>query len=214
LWSYSILATAAAVGIVVLYSIDTVLAKHFLSEREAGLYAALATIGRTVVLISSSVTTVMFPRVVALYERREPHRFVVVQAMLGVLVLSAVVEIAFYFAPSLMTKLLFGQAFLAIAGQLGSYGMAMLLLAVGGVIINYFLAIGNRPFVLIIFLACALQTGLIVWRHADIAQLVQALIVTNAALVLALLIAFGLSTRKIAAGTAASASSSIGDNIV
>src|SRR5206468_3844118 len=97
-------------------------------------------------------------------------------------------------------KLLFGQAFVAINGQLATYGMAMLLLAVGWVIINYFLAIGNRPFVLFIYLACALQIGLIVWHHATIAQIVQAVIVSNAALSLALLIAFGLSVWRTPAG--------------
>jgi O-antigen/teichoic acid export membrane protein len=201
LWTYSILALAVTVGTVVLYSIDTVLAKHFLSARDAGLYAALATIGRTVLLISIGVTTVMFPRVVVLHERGEPHTRVVVQAMLGVLILSAAVEIVFYFVPSLMTKILFGQAFVAVAGQLAPYGMAMLLLAVSWVIISYFLALGNRSVVLIIFLACALLTGLIIWHHAAIAQFVQAMIVTNAALLLALLIAFGLRAWRTPAGS-------------
>ena len=196
LWSYSILVSAAAGGIVFLGSSDTVLASHFLSAHEVGLYAALATIGRTIVFITGSVTTIMFPIVARLYGRREPHMRVVIQAIVGALILSVTVESAFYFAPSLVTKLLFGQAFVAIAGQLALYGMAMLLLSVGIVIINYFLAIGNRPFVLIIFLACALQTGLISWRHATIAQVVQAVIAADVALVLALLIAFGLSARK------------------
>lgn len=201
LWSYSIIAAASTAGLVAFYSIDTVLARHYLSASEAGLYAALATIGRTVLFISTSVATVMFPRVVALHERREPHARTAGQAILGVLILSAVVEIAFYLAPSLVTKFLFGQAFAVIAGQLPLYGMAMLLLAVAQVLIMYFLAISSRVFVLIIFLACALQIGLIVWHHTSIAQLVQAVIITNVILVLALLIAFGLRIRKTLVGT-------------
>jgi O-antigen/teichoic acid export membrane protein len=201
LWTYSILALAVTAGLFALSSLDTILAEHFLSASDAGLYAALATIGRTVLLITTGITTVMFPRVVALHERGEPHTRVVIQSMLGVLVLSVAVETVFYFAPSLMTKLMFGQAFVAIAGQLAPYGMAMLLLAVSWVIINYFLAIGNRPFVLIVILACALETGLIVWHHAAIAQVVQAVIVTNAALLLALLIAFGLRAWRTPAGS-------------
>jgi O-antigen/teichoic acid export membrane protein len=196
LLSYSMLAAAAAGGIVALYSIDTVLARHFLSGPQAGLYAALATLGRTALLITSSVTTVMFPRVAVLHERGEPYIHVVVQAGLGALLLSTVVEITFCLAPSFIMNLLFGQAFVAIAGQLPLYGMAMLLLGIGVVIMNYFLAIGNRSFVLIIFLACALQSSLIVWHHVDIAQLVRAVIITNVALVLALLAAFGLRIRK------------------
>src|SRR5579875_300079 len=196
LWSYSLLATTAAAAIVLLYSIDTVLARHYLSAQEAGLYAALATIGKTVVLITGSVTTVMFPRIAALYERRQPYMSVVVQAVAGVLLLSAAVEVAFYLFPSLVTKLLFGQTFIAIAGLLVPYGMAMLLLAVGSVLIYYFLAVGKSSFVPIIFLSCTLEISLIVWHHAGLAQLVQAVLITNLVLVLALLITFILNTRR------------------
>ena len=201
LWSYSILASVVTASIVILFNLDTVLTRHFLSASDAGLYAALATIGRTVLLITTGVATVMFPRVVELHQRGEPHTRVVIQSLLGVFILSSVVEISFYLAPSFITKLLFGQAFVAISGQLALYGMAMLLLAVGVVIIYYFLAIGNRPFMLIVFLACALQIGLIVWHHGTIAQVVQSVIITNMALVFALLIAFGLSIWKTSTGT-------------
>ncbi len=106
LWSYSILASAAAGGLVFLGSSDTVLASHFLNARNVGLYAALATIGRTIVFVTNSVTTVMFPRVAALHERGESHIHVVLQALLGTLFLAGGVEIVFYFVPSLVTKLL------------------------------------------------------------------------------------------------------------
>ena len=196
LLSYSLLAGAAAAGTVAFYSVDTVLARHFLNDSEAGLYAALATTGKTVLYVTSSISLVMFPRVSALYEKGESQTRVVIQAILGVLLLATLVEIAFFIAPSFIVSHLFGSAFLAINGQLALYGIAMLLLAVGGVIVNYFLAIGNRPFVLIIFLACILQSVLIAWHHADIAQFVQATIVTCAAFTLALLLAFTVEARK------------------
>jgi O-antigen/teichoic acid export membrane protein len=196
LWSYSILAAAATMGMAALYSMDTILAKHFLSAHEAGLYAALATIGRIVLFITGSIYLVMFPKVVALHERGEPHTCTVWQAIVGVVILSGAVEIVFCLAPSWLTKLLFGQAFRAIGGQLAPYGMAMLLSAVAQVLLYYFLAIGHRRLILIIFLACALQISLMVWHHAGIPQFVQAMIVSNAAPLLALLIALSLSTRK------------------
>ena len=196
LWSYSLLASAAAGGLVFLGSSDTVLASHFLKARDVGLYAALATIGRTIVFVTNSVTTVMFPRVAALHERGESHISVILQALLGTLLLAGAVEIIFYFVPSLVAKLLFGQAFVSIAGQLVLYGMAMLLLSVGIVLINYFLAVGNRAFMFIIIFACALQTSLIAWQHATVGQIVQDVLVTDIALVFALLIAFGLHIRK------------------
>lgn len=195
LWLYSIFTAAAATGIVALYSIDTVMARHFLSGSDAGLYAALATMGRIVLFITNSVAIIMFPRVVMLHERKEPHTRVVVQAVIGVLVLALLVEAMFYFTSSFITKLLFGQAFIAIAGLLPLYGAAMVLLAFAQVLAMYFLAIGNRIFVFIILFACVLQIALIVWHHVQLVQLVQAVLLANAVLALVLSIVW-LSTYR------------------
>jgi O-antigen/teichoic acid export membrane protein len=192
LWAFALLAAGAAAGIVALFSIDIVLARHYLGPHDAGLYAALATIGRTVLFITSGVALVMFPKVVALRERKEPHARVAVQAVLGALVLAGAIEAVFYIAPSKVVKLLFGEAFAAVATTLPLYGLAMLMLAVSQVLVAYFLAIGKRAVVLVIFLACLLETVLIVWRHDTISHLAQAVLVANVSLLLTLLlIAFG-----------------------
>lgn len=196
LGSYAILTTVAATGIVVLYSIDTVLARHFLSASDAGLYAALATIGRTALFVTSGIAIIMFPKVVTLHERGEAHTHVVVQALLGVVGLAAVVEIVFCLAPALLTTVMFGPAFLPIAGLLPLYGIAMLLLAFAQVIAMYFLAIGNRIFVMIIAGACILQIGLIFWYHNTIAQIVNSVLIANIVLVIALLMIWGMEYQR------------------
>ncbi len=192
-WSYAILAAAIAGGIVTLCSVDTVLAGHFLNTHDTGLYAALATIGRTILFITGSIGVVMFPRVVTLHEQKKPHWHVAVQAMLGALILSAAVEMMFFLAPSLITKLLFGQAFTAIAELLPLYGLAMSLLSISQILSTYFLAMGNRTIILIIFLACLLLICLITWHHGSIAQLVQAVLIANVVFVLALLVTWGMT---------------------
>lgn len=197
LWSYSIFTAVAATGIVMLYSIDTVLARHFLSPADAGLYAALATIGRTALFVTSGIAIIMFPKVVTLHERGEAHTHIVVQALLGVVGLTAAVEVIFCVAPALLTRVMFGPTFLPIAGQLPVYGIAMLLLAFAQVIAMYFLAVGNRIFVVIIGVACILQISLIFWHHNTIAQIVNDVLVANIILVIALLIIWALEYQKI-----------------
>ena len=127
--------------------------------------------------------------------RRNAHWHVVTQAMLGVLILSAVAEMMFILASSLITKLLFGQAFMSIAGLLPLYGLAMLLLSVTQVLLTLFLAIGNRTVIPIILVACLLLICLITWHHGSIAQLVQAVLIANAVFVLALLVTWGVTQR-------------------
>jgi O-antigen/teichoic acid export membrane protein len=195
-WSFALLAAGAGAGMVALFSIDTVFARHYLGAHDAGLYAALATIGRTALFITSSVAVVMFPKVVALHERKERHAHVVVQALASAVVLAGAIEAVFYIAPSMVSRVLFGQAFAAMASTLPLYGLAMLFLAAAQVLVTYLLAIGNRIVVLTIILACLLEAALIVWRHATISQLTQAVVIANAALLVALLLVAGRSAFR------------------
>jgi O-antigen/teichoic acid export membrane protein len=195
-WSFALLAAGAAAGMVALFSIDTVLARHYLGAHDAGLYAALATIGRTALFITTSLTVVMFPKVVALHERKEPHAYVAVQTLAGALALAGAVEAVFCIAPSMVAKLLFGQSFAALAETLPLYGLAMLFLAGAQVLVTYLLATANLIAVLSIFLACLLEAALIVWHHATIAQLAQAVVIADAALFIALLLVAWWSSFK------------------
>lgn len=188
LWLYSMFTALAATGIVALYSVDTVLARHFLSAGDAGLYAALATLGRIVLFVTSSIGVILFPRVVFLQEKGEAHIHLMMQAALGVIGLSLVVEVVFCLEPGLLTQVLFGASFAAIAGLLPLYGVGMLLLALGQVLAMYFLAIGNRVFVVIIFCACVGQVVLISWRHAQLLEMVQNVVLVNGVLAFALLL--------------------------
>lgn len=196
LWSYSTIAALSAVGAVLLYNLDTVLARHYLANDSASLYAALATIGKIVLFVSSSVGIVMFPRVAALHERGERHTRVLLQALLGVLALSASVEAIFLLVPSLVVHTLFGAKFMAIAGQVPWYGLAMLLLAASQIFTTYFLAVGKRAFVLLVFACCCLQVTLFIARHASVAQLVQSVVAANALLFVALMIMLAVDRRR------------------
>jgi O-antigen/teichoic acid export membrane protein len=195
-WSFALLAACAAAGMVALFSVDTVLARHYLGAHDAGLYAALATIGRTALFITTGMTVVMFPKVVALHVRRERHAHVAVQALVVALALAGAIEAVFLIAPSTVAKLLFGEAFVPLAGTLPLYGLAMLLLAAAQVLVTYLLAITKRMAVLTIFLACLLEAALIVWRHATISQLAQAVVIADAALLVGLVLIAVRSSSK------------------
>jgi O-antigen/teichoic acid export membrane protein len=195
-WSFALLVAGAGAGMVALFSIDTVLARHYLGGHDAGLYAALATIGRTALFITSGVAVVMFPKVVALQERKQSHVQVAVQALIGALLLAGALEAVFCIFPSTVVKLLFGQAFAALAGTLPLYGLAMVFLAAAQVLVTYLLATGKRIVVLTIFLGCGLEAALIILRHATISQLAQAVLITDAALLVALLLVAVRSSSK------------------
>jgi Na+-translocating ferredoxin:NAD+ oxidoreductase RnfD subunit len=108
--------------------------------------------------------------------------------MLSVVALAAGAQLFFCLVPELLTRLLFGAKFLAIADLLPLYGLAMLLLACTQTLALYFLAVGRRAFALAIVGACVLEIMLIAGRHTDIAYIVQDVLLANLALLLVLVL--------------------------
>jgi len=196
LLSYSVTAVIALASTILLLNMDTILAGHFLPAQEAGLYDGLAVIGRTVLFVSASIASVMFPRVAAAHERGERTTAVVLQALLGVAALSASAEVVFILAPRTIIQVLFhNPKLLAVADQLVWYGLAMLMLALAQTLISYFLSIGSRLFVVAVVACCVFQAVLIVARHAMVAQLVQAVVIANTVLFVVLFATFIVRAR-------------------
>jgi O-antigen/teichoic acid export membrane protein len=193
--SYSAIAVCVSLGSTLLFNLDTILAKHYLPPQQAGLYAAMAILGRTVLFVSASVGTVMFPKVAALHERGERSTRVVLQAMAGVLLLSLAVELVLVIVPSLVIRILFTSQYLPVAGQLRWYGLAMLLLALAQVLIAYFLSVGHRYFAAFLLAASGIQLVLMAVAHQGIGQIVRAVLAANTFLFIALLATFALHLR-------------------
>jgi O-antigen/teichoic acid export membrane protein len=179
-----------------LFTVDMVLAGHYLPPHGAGLYDALATLGKTVVFISTSVVTAIFPKAAELHHRGQSATRIVLLSFLAMLTLSGMVEIMFIAAPVPITRLAMGAKVVAIAGELPWYGLAMLMFAPAQALITYFLAVNNRLFGPAMLACCALQGILIVLRHQTIGQFVEAVILAHAVLLLFMLALFIVHTHQ------------------
>jgi len=194
--SYSMTAIIAAVGNALLFQVDIVLAAHYLSKEQAGLYAVVATLGKMVLFISSSLTTVLFPQAAALHQRGENTARYVVQTMAGMFILSAAVETVFIVTPGVIVRVLYSASALGAADQLKWYGLAMLLFAPTQALMTYFLAINDRIFAVIVLACCAIQATMIVLRHQSVGDIVQAVIVSITPLFVILLALFVVRARR------------------
>jgi O-antigen/teichoic acid export membrane protein len=184
LWVYGLTVVIVTTSNGLLFTIDIVLAGHYLPPHDAGLYDALATLGKTVLFISASVVTAIFPKAAELHHRGQSATRIVLLSGLAMLALSGMVEIMFIAAPVPITRFLMGAKVVAIAGQLPWYGLAMLTFAPAQALITYFLAVNNRLVGPGMLACCALQGILIVLRHQTIGQLVEAVILAHAVLLL------------------------------
>lgn len=125
-------------------------------------------------------------------------------ALAGALV--AVGELAFLAAPHLILSLLFGDAYLAAAPLLPLYGAGTAALALANVALYYLLGRGRAIAGPIATLCALAQVGAVVLWHADLPQVVTALVTADVTvLILALLPAVWTPSRRVSIPAATNA---------
>ncbi len=123
------------VGQVLINNIDILLVKHFFPPREAGLYAAVALVGRVLYFAAWSVVSAMFP-VSAGAKPKDRNLNVLVLPLIFVLSISVVFILLLFFFPSLVIHIVFGAGFreaeplLSLyAATTGAYALSVVLMA-------------------------------------------------------------------------------------
>ncbi|HVH63065.1 MAG TPA: hypothetical protein VNA65_05650, partial [Candidatus Dormibacteraeota bacterium] len=86
----------------------------------------------------------------------------------------------------------YGAAFVPVKPYLWIFAVALALLALSNILINYFLSIGNARFAIPLAGACVIETVLIALFHSGPGQIVAMVLVTMAVLALALLAMYGV----------------------
>ena len=116
---------------------DIVLVKHFFPPTEAGLYAAVALVGRVIFAFSSAVVNTMFPLVAGTRdEERKGHR-VLLTSLLLVLGIGSSLALGLRLAPAGMWTAFFGPQF----AILGKYGLPYLLALYAATTVVYSLSV-------------------------------------------------------------------------
>jgi O-antigen/teichoic acid export membrane protein len=182
---YAIYAVIGSGGVIYLFNADVILARHFLPAASAGIYAAGSVLGRAAYFLGLTVATVMFPEVTARHARDEAH-FHVVDRSLALLALISFGLIGTYLLLPGLVLLPYGTGFTPAIPYLAPFAVALSLLAVANLLINYFLSLDSHRFVVPLVGACVLELALISAFHADVGQILWMLMITMASLTTAL----------------------------
>jgi O-antigen/teichoic acid export membrane protein len=110
-------------GQVLINNCDIVLVKHFFTPAMAGLYAAVAMVGRVIFAFSQAVVNSMFPLVAGTGDEERKDLKVIATSLLLVLGIGCSVALALRLAPAGMWTAFFGPGF-KVAGK---YGLPYLL---------------------------------------------------------------------------------------
>jgi O-antigen/teichoic acid export membrane protein len=151
---------------------DILIVKRFFPPERAGLYAALALIGRVVFFATWSVVTTLFPIVAQKHQKAEAHRHLLWIGLGLVLAVSAGIVGATLLFPERIVTMLFGNAYLEIAPLLWLYALATMLYALANVVVNYRLSSDSHVGTYLATVAGVVQVGLLWLFHDSLRQVV------------------------------------------
>ena len=183
---FSLTAAAGIIGVLILYNQDVILATHYLSRHDAGIYGGLNKIGTILFFLTLSVSQVLFPRVVdAVAKEEHPGRILLSSA--GILVaLGACALVVFAAVPGLVVGILFGPAYKDQIPFVFAVGVIGLALSLDNLLVQFFMAVHDRVFVPILALGVVLEGALILVFHGGVGQVVADVLVALLALLLML----------------------------
>jgi len=125
LYKYSTLALLALLAYTTSFSIDTILAKHYLTDFLAGIYSSISVLGKIILFAPGGIAVVLFPKASELKEKGLNHFNLFIKALILTVVLTLPALVLFKFFPELTIKLIFGEKYLKAIPYLFKYSLAM-----------------------------------------------------------------------------------------
>jgi O-antigen/teichoic acid export membrane protein len=175
---------------IIINNSDILLVKHYFDSLEAGLYASLALIGRAVYFVAWMFVMLLLPAVVQKQKDGEPTAPILFKYVGYISLLSFSIVSTCYLFPELIISLLFGDAYIAMAGLLWQYALATSLFAISNIFAYYFLSLDHYIPVIFSGVLGISQILLVVFFHSSLATVVQVQIIAMVVLLIAQLIYF------------------------
>lgn len=184
----------------IIINTDVLLVNALLSSEEAGIYAAVALIGRIVFYGSWAISAAIFPMVAARAAEGKNHRDLLYIALGAVAFISFGVTGFCALFPGFVITTLFGQAYLAGVSLIAPYALMTTLYALANVVSNHFLALGSHKAGYWPLIAAFIQVALILAVHSSSLNIIWMQMLAKGGLLAFLLLGAGigwLNTSKI-----------------
>jgi O-antigen/teichoic acid export membrane protein len=187
-------------GQVLINNCDIVLVKHFFTPAMAGLYAAVAMVGRVIFAFSQAVVNSMFPLVAGTGDEERKDLKVIATSLLLVLGIGCSVALALRFAPAAIWTTFFGPGF-TIAGKYGLpyllslYAVTTVVYCLSVVMITYEMSykIANTSWIQLAF-SGLLVAGLCEF-HSSLREVILVQLILMAALLILVASPFVINSR-------------------
>jgi len=183
---------AGPVGVLLLGQIivnngDVLISKQGLEPTTAGVYAAIALVGRAVFFLSWSVATTLFPAAAQRDEAGEKSNGLLHGGLAAVAVLGVCAVVGARLLGGTVLGRVFGAAYADVSRQLALYALATAVFAMANLVVSHYLALGELREALIMLGGAGLQTVLLLTADKSIDSLITAQVIAMSILFVAVL---------------------------
>ena len=191
---FSIPVTIYTIAQTSLFSADLILVKHFFPDFEAGIYAALSSLGKIILFGAGPVVFVMFPMISQKSASNEKY-FKIFLLSLGFTVFVCTFALTlFYFFPGHIIKFSVGSSYLKASSILFLFGVFMSIISLSNLLVNLQLSIKRTRVVILPSLAAIAQIILINYFHSSLYEVIFISISVSSFLLIGLIV-FSLLKR-------------------
>ena len=173
IYSYSLPVVLAFLLITLMFSLDILLVKHFLSPEQAGFYAALAILSKVIFFSITPLAQVMFPKITEAKQSKNNYNHLLYKTLFISLIIIAIILVIYFGVPSLAVTILFGSAYQAIIPLLGLMGVMMSFLSLAYVLVFYNLSIERYNFIWIILTFLVVEIVILFLFHNNLETIVK-----------------------------------------
>jgi len=193
---YSLPVFISTLSMTSLFSTDIILARSFLTSYDAGLYSALALLGKIIFFLSGPIGMVMFPLISEYKAKEQNYRKIFLQSLVIVAMVSMLMTVIYFIAPKFIVQMLYGTDYLKAASSLGLFAVFLSLYSLSSIFVNYYLSIKKIIAAVFPLLAAILQIILIFLFHQNIVQIVYVSIMVIGLLLALLMLYYWKNERK------------------
>lgn len=170
-----------------IFTVDVILAKHFLDPFSAGIYAALSTLGKIIFFATSPIASTMFPVIAKRKSLNQGYLKVFFASFLITFGIAGLATLVFWLFPDLTIGILYGKDYLSAKGDLVWMAGFILFYTLSNLLVNFFLSIGKVKVVVLPLIFAILQ-GVTIWfYHKNITEIIHVSLFTTLILFICLL---------------------------
>lgn len=173
-------------GMTLLYTVDIVLVKHYLSGYDTGIYSALSIFGRIIFFASGSVALALFPMAAERNASGREHKHLLFGSLIIVSAISLAILSVYFFIPKIVVKLFLGVSFLEASQYLTLFGLMMFFYSLVNILVNYYLSINKTAVSYLPFIFSIILLVLIIFFHQSLKEIIYIRIIHMALLLIAI----------------------------